>query len=132
VSRSGARVGHLLTREADQIQLRPSYALSCNRHAHFLRSQPVRLHTQTHPSHHRFPVLTSSSKRIWPLRAKELLLIGCLGYTMRQRKLQALRDELLDVWSFNLVTGKFDDFEDLRETELVATHTIPCRRRMPT
>jgi hypothetical protein len=115
VSRSGVRADHLLTREADKIQLRPSYAPSSNLHPHFRRCYPVRLDTETHRSHHQLPILTNSSKRTWPLRAEELLLVCCLWYTMRQRELQALGDELLNVWSFNLVTRKLDDFEDLRE-----------------
>jgi len=49
--------------------------------------------------HHPFAVPTTLSKRVWPLRAKDLLLVGCLWYTMRQREFQALRDELLDVWT---------------------------------
>jgi hypothetical protein len=43
------------------------------------------------------------SKRVWPLRAKDLLLVGSLWYTMRKREFQALRDELLDVWTFDQV-----------------------------
>jgi hypothetical protein len=46
---------------------------------------------------------TTLSKRVWPLRAKDLLLVGGLWYTMRQREFQALRDELLDVWTSDLV-----------------------------
>jgi hypothetical protein len=39
---------------------------------------------------------------------------------MRQWEFQALRDELLDVWSFDLVRCDFDDFENLRVVELAA------------
>lgn len=48
------------------------------------------------------PITRSSSKRIRPLGAEELLLIRCFWYTMRQGELQALCDKLLEIWSFDL------------------------------
>jgi hypothetical protein len=75
---------------------------------------------QIHRFHHPFPILTSLSKRVGPLRAEDLFVVGYLWYTMRQWEFQALRDELLDVWSFDLVRCDFDDFENLRVVELAA------------
>jgi hypothetical protein len=69
---------------------------------------------------------TTLSKRVWPLRAKDLLLVGGLWYTMRQREFQALRDELLDVWTSDLVRRcEFLEFENLSVIGLAGTPIIP-------
>lgn len=45
---------------------------------------------------------------------------------MGQRELEALGDELLDVWSLDVFrVGEFDDFEDLLESRLLVEIAPP-------
>jgi hypothetical protein len=86
---------------------------------------------QIHRFHCPFSILTSSSKCAGPVRGEELFL-ACFRHTMRQRELQVLRNELLDVRAFDLVRSEFGDIENLKVIRLAAIPTISRNRRTPT
>lgn len=56
----------------------------------------------------------------WPCRGEDLGLVG-FRYTVRKRELEVLGEELLDVWSADLIgVGDFDDLEDLEGCQSAA------------
>jgi hypothetical protein len=58
-------------------------------------------------------------KCAWSVGCEKLLGPG--GGTVGKREFQVLRDQLLDVWSLDVVGGgDFDDFEDLVKVSTVA------------